>query len=1009
MLCFQELRGEGAGPSSFLKAPQHLRACGADPHDGLLSSSAFISGGKYQLGCSGSGSSSSIAACGYSRGADGVCLSSTVPSRHLLLGNITWAADQPALEQLFACFGPLESIQLLQDKGCAILNYSSTMQAEAAKAALAGLRMALLTGGRPLEIFYFHPHPPSAELAAAAAITNTTAAPKTAAGNIWAAVPPHAVGEDDSSASCRASRTSTTSSRPESDDAVTVETWRSVCRQGSSATSTSLDASECSDAADLYGGAAHGIGAGMASRGVTPALWLGNLDRCADRYELEALLSPFGPLDGVCFFPDRGAAFASFLSHEDAAAAKAALDGHVAPSLSGNRRLRVEFQQTQDLHSMSTALDPRPLAGGAAAAVADLPQLPSAQSVVSHDSASHTGPRSSATLSRSSSGGRSAGTVDAAAAAAADATAAPVVASQQHQQLPPLPSVTAPAAAAADVPSRHLWLGNILQNVDRQAVEATFSRFGPLESTRVFPDKHFAFVNYLSMEHAVAARTALRGQMVPSLSGARALEIRFQHRRPQGCQLTAAQQLQHPSQLGCPAVALAGGCAAAAANAAAARQGSIEHAAQIASCGAGVVNGASERRSSGGGASNGAGAAGPNQTAAGVSGPVPGSGSGASSYDLEPCRHLWLGNVLSSAKQQDLETVFSRFGPVESVRIFPAKNYAFVNFKSPQGAEAAKLSLGGRPVPSITGTSPLLLRYKRVPADMTHLGRHAWASSTTTEATAGLLPWLLLLQPGAAFPNAAAAAAGGWNADLAATFANGLPRHMQHGGAAAHPHDTDLMACGAAAGGPAAAAACALNDLANNILAQALANANGPTCIGSLAAAGPQAHLMQALALRNAGECPAGMHGGMAAGPGPFVAHGGTASAPPPSSLWPLDPAVGPAGMPQFAGYLPSSAAAAAASSGLLDGSSYCGPEAAAAAALAAEQALFESLAAAGMLAPPLPAASSAAAAPLSAGGDPFADPQGVNALLSAMLLTETHGSHPHHATAAAAAAHRAQ
>lgn len=105
-------------------------------------------------------------------------------------------------------------------------------------------------------------------------------------------------------------------------------------------------------------------------------------------------------------------------------------------------------------------------------------------------------------LSRAHSGssdGRSAADFTAAAAAAgtpAATASAAAAAAPQSASVPPAPA----APAAADIPSRHLWLGNILQNVDRQAVEVTFSRFGPLESTRVFPDKHFAFVNYLSIE-----------------------------------------------------------------------------------------------------------------------------------------------------------------------------------------------------------------------------------------------------------------------------------------------------------------------------------------------------------------------------------------------------------------------------------------------------------------------------------------------------------------------------
>ncbi|EFJ44183.1 hypothetical protein VOLCADRAFT_95588 [Volvox carteri f. nagariensis] len=77
-------------------------------------------------------------------------------------------------------------------------------------------------------------------------------------------------------------------------------------------------------------------------------------------------------------------------------------------------------------------------------------------------------------------------------------------------------------------PSRHLWLGNVPAESDKPEIERLFGRFGPLESVRVFPGKTFAFVNYLELQHAVAARMGLDGQCEPALSGEKRLIVRYQ-------------------------------------------------------------------------------------------------------------------------------------------------------------------------------------------------------------------------------------------------------------------------------------------------------------------------------------------------------------------------------------------------------------------------------------------------------------------------------------------------
>lgn len=77
-------------------------------------------------------------------------------------------------------------------------------------------------------------------------------------------------------------------------------------------------------------------------------------------------------------------------------------------------------------------------------------------------------------------------------------------------------------------PHRHLWLGNIPLKPNRTAMEALFSRFGPLESVRVFPGKTFAFVNFVAAGHAIQAKAVLDGQPSPHITGPKPLVIRFQ-------------------------------------------------------------------------------------------------------------------------------------------------------------------------------------------------------------------------------------------------------------------------------------------------------------------------------------------------------------------------------------------------------------------------------------------------------------------------------------------------
>ena len=62
---------------------------------------------------------------------------------------------------------------------------------------------------------------------------------------------------------------------------------------------------------------------------------------------------------------------------------------------------------------------------------------------------------------------------------------------------------------------------------------------------------------------------------------------------------------------------------------------------------------------------------------------------------LPPSRHLWVGNLTAEISQEMVAHEFGKFGETENVTIYSERNYAFVNFKWQQEAEAAKRLLQG--------------------------------------------------------------------------------------------------------------------------------------------------------------------------------------------------------------------------------------------------------------------------------------------------------------------------
>lgn len=71
--------------------------------------------------------------------------------------------------------------------------------------------------------------------------------------------------------------------------------------------------------------------------------------------------------------------------------------------------------------------------------------------------------------------------------------------------------------------------------------------------------------------------------------------------------------------------------------------------------------------------------------------------SAVSDSHQTPSRSLWIGNVDPTLSPSDLLAIFSAYGPIESLRVLPEKECAFINFVRIEDAMSAKTEMqGGR-------------------------------------------------------------------------------------------------------------------------------------------------------------------------------------------------------------------------------------------------------------------------------------------------------------------------
>lgn len=83
-------------------------------------------------------------------------------------------------------------------------------------------------------------------------------------------------------------------------------------------------------------------------------------------------------------------------------------------------------------------------------------------------------------------------------------------------------------------------------------------------------------------------------------------------------------------------------------------------------------------------------------------------GGGGGDHDTPPSNNLWIGNLSSDVTDADLMDVFGKYGALDATS-YAARSFAFVFFKRPDDAAAAKDALQGT---SVKG-NPIKIEFAR--------------------------------------------------------------------------------------------------------------------------------------------------------------------------------------------------------------------------------------------------------------------------------------------------------
>ncbi|PRW60572.1 Flowering time control FPA isoform A [Chlorella sorokiniana] len=313
-------------------------------------------------------------------------------------------------------------------------------------------------------------------------------------------------------------------------------------------------------------------------------------------------------------------------------------------------------------------------------------------------------------------------------------------------------------------PTRHLWIGNLGTRTPRAVLKTIFERFGTVDDVVTFPGRMYAFVNYRATEEAVAAFAALQDTQVPELTGDRRLLIKYRPAKKAAIHLRALglvdedgaptddrMDLDRDGNCTEPSPRIWLGNIAPTAtsknlHAVLGRFGMLTDAAvfpaRIGPLGYAFVK--FERLEDAIRAFEAL-----NNTVVpplsgskqlkmrykpANDGPVGRAGEDPSDPGkalMVPSRHLWLGNITQKPTDEQVLEVFATFGKVDSVRVFPAKAYAFVNYADITAAVNAMRAVDGLAIPQLTGVKPLVMRYQQESGSATSTPKPSGSASST--------------------------------------------------------------------------------------------------------------------------------------------------------------------------------------------------------------------------------------------------------------------------------------
>lgn len=94
---------------------------------------------------------------------------------------------------------------------------------------------------------------------------------------------------------------------------------------------------------------------------------------------------------------------------------------------------------------------------------------------------------------------------------------------------------------------------------------------------------------------------------------------------------------------------------------------------------------------------------------------APGGSDYPDESHTQASRSLWIGSIPNSTTVSTLDTIFSKYGPIESTRVLTHKNCGFVNFDHMQDAVRARQLLNGTEI--FPGAGPVRIGFAKTPSN----------------------------------------------------------------------------------------------------------------------------------------------------------------------------------------------------------------------------------------------------------------------------------------------------